>query len=57
MIHLNCREHLPCALDTIDQLRRVNQQQADGWIETHNEVTQLRDENAELRRRLGEVGA
>ena len=56
MIHLGCREHLPCALATIDQLRRVNQAQADGWIKTHNELTRLRDENAELRRRLGEVG-
>ena len=56
MIHLNCRDHLPCAVAEVDRLRAVNQQQAEGWIETHNELVRLRDRVAELLRRLGEVG-
>jgi hypothetical protein len=49
--------HGDCARLEVERLLRVNQRQADGWLETHRLLTAARDEVVELRRRLGEVGA
>lgn len=61
---LDCwKWHGDCARLEVERLLRVNQRQADGWLETHRLLTAARDEVEsltgivmELRRRLGEVG-